>query len=867
VGNREHRRARDSVVTIATVLGVVAAMGFTLFGLGAAEHAVAGYDASSWLWSSPKGEVARVNGATGRVDTRFHVPGSDGHVVQVSQTDRYLVLRDQSTGLVSAIDLASLQVAASAPTTAGLGITIAMHEDAVFIVDSVQGAVRQLDPLSLVPVGEPMRFPPGIAGGTFDGNGLLWIAVPSEGTVVAVRPALSPRANQSAAAKGRAGPGGGQGGSVDRTPREARTVPVADPDHELVVAALDDGVAVLDRTTSALTTLRGERTRTVALELAGPGAMPARIAGADVPVTIVDDRHVYVVNNDKIYDFAVPGTGPRLKPCVAWSGRFYCADDATGTVYALNQTGQLIGTLTVRDAGGPLELEVRERHLFINAPDSSTAQVVDEEHRVRVVDKYARNILGAEPPPKQPPAAPPKPVVGKPGPPRSVTASAGNASARVAWGPANPNGAPILRYVIEGGPKPVTVSAKQRSLEITGLVNGQTYRFSVHAVNAKGAGAKRNSNPIVPTSDVPDPPTAVTAKENPNGTVTLTWPAANGQGRKIVRYAVTAIGVGKTEEIGAAPGPTLTTEAGALEYGTQYAFTVVSINDKGASSVASPVSNSVVPFTKPGAVKNLAAATVADQKGAIRATWRAADENGRPITRYVVSAGGRDQPVTGTAVALTGFGDGEDVTVSVKAVNLAGEGAADTATARTIAPPTLTLTGKSGGYNSISVSLGINDNGSPTSCTISVNNSPAGAINCSGGTVGGLWPGNTYSFTVSATNAAGAARPASDSVGTPALFGSVICGDQNECGLNSQGGGIWVYTTPSQNGRAVDDTSSPSRYQATCWANGDAVINAEPWGGRQDRRWIRIKFEGDNYIPFAWFRLDDGDNPGMLPGC
>jgi len=856
---------RNSIVTIGTVLGIVAAMGLTLFGLGAADHAVASFDASSWLWSSTRSELARVNGATGRVDTRYKIPDATGHSMQVNQTDRYLVLRDQNTGLISAVDLSSLKIAATSPTTAGLGITVALHEDAVFVIDSVQGAVRQLDPLTLAPVGDLVRFPPGITGGTFDGNGLLWLAVPTEGTVVAVRPAATGRTPRS--------PPGGQGGTADLTPREARTVPVAEPNHELVVSALDDGVAVLDKTTNALTTLRGQKTRTVVLDLDGPGTMPSRTAGPDVPVTIVDDRHVYVVNGDRVHDFTVPGAGARLRPCVAWAGRLYCADEATGRVYALSQTGQLLDTLAVRGANGPLELDVREHHLFINAPNSQRATVVDEKHRVRVVDKYANNVLGGDPPPPAPPAPPPKPTVGKPSAPRSVTASAGNASARVSWGPAAPNGSAIIRYVVEGAGKTVTVSAKQRALEVTGLVNGQSYRFSVHAVNGKGAGPKRMSNPVVPTSDVPNPPPSVTAKENPNGTVTVSWPPANGLGRKIARYTVTAIGAGRTEEIGTATRPTLTTQAGALDYGTQYAFTVVSVNDKGGTSKPSPTSNTVVPYAKPGAVAGLAAATVPNQRGAIRATWQPATDNGRPILRYVVSVAGRpDQSLTATAATLTGFADGQTVAVTVKAVNAAGDGPPATASARTIAPPTLTVTATSAATNSITVRLSVNDNGGPTTCQISVNGSAPANIGCTGGTVGGVWPGNSYPFTVTARNAAGAAPPVGGSVATPALFGTVLCNDPGECGLNSPGGGIWVYSAPTQNpppGRAVGDTSSPSRHQATCWTTDSdgLTIEARPWGGKRDNRWIRIKFQGDNYIPFAWLRLDGGDNIGQLPRC
>jgi len=848
-------------VTLGTVIGLVGVMAVTLFGIGAANNAIANYDANSWMFSSNKGEVARVNGVTGRVDTRYKVSDSQGHTVQVTQTDRYVILHDLNTGKVSVLDLSSLQIAATTQTTAGLGVTIALHSDAAFVIDSVQGVVSQLDPATLVPVGEPLRFPPGIDGGTFDNNGRLWLLVPSEGTVVAISPTLPPSVK----------PGGGTGGAALGDPKVVKTVPVGDPSHDLAMSVLDTGVAVLDKTAATLVTLRGNDSHTVPLAMSGPGDMPVRTIGADVPVTVVDDRHVYVVNGDKVADFTVPGNSPKLRPCVAWAARFYCADDATGTVYVLDSAGKLANTITIPNAGGPLELEVRENHLFINAPNSSGARVVDDRHRVKVVDKYASNVLGADPPPNPPPPPPTKPAVGPPGAPTKVTASAGNAQARITWGPAAPNGSDILMYVIEGDGKVHKVGADQRSFDVPELTNGQQYRFTVYAVNGKGAGPKRAANPVVPTSDVPDPPVAVTAAEKGDGTVTVTWPVANGQGHKVVRYDVTAIFRGGQAPAGEATGTSLTIAAGKLTYGRQYAFTVASINDLGANSKPSPVSNTVVPFTVPDRPVNLVAAQVPNQRGAIQVSWRAPQDNGRPILRYVVKPStGPSQDVTGTSATLGGFGDGALVTVSVTAVNAAGPGPAATANARTINQPTLTLLGSSGGYNSVTVSFSANDGGgSPATCRLAVAGAGAASGSCAGTslTVGGLWPGNGYGYTVTITNAANMSVSARGSQPTTALYGTVLCSVPSYCGRGAPGGGIWVYTTPSQNGSTVGDVFAPDRYQATCWTTGSATINAVPYGGKQDNRWIRIRFGGDNYLPFAWFRLDSGDNPGMLPHC
>jgi hypothetical protein len=850
LGKLAHRRG--GIVTFGVIIALLIGIGATLFGLGVADHALASSNASAWLWSSTKGEVSRVNAETGKVDTRYRVIDAQGHVIQVSQTDRYLVLRDLTTGKVSSLDLATLQISATSQTTAGLGVTVVMSGESAFIIDAVQGVIRQLNPLSLSPIGDPLRFPPGITGGTFDAAGLLWLVVPSQGTVVAVQPApLKPSK-----------------GAALTTASVVRTIPVADPGHDLAMSTLDSGVAVLDDTATTLTTVRGDKVHTVALPLSGAGTLPARSTADNIPVTVVDDRHVYVVNGSQVSSFTVPGSGGPLAPAVPFAGRLYVADNSTGTVFVLDTTGRLVSSIAIRDAGGALELQVRGEHLFINAPDSATARVVDSHNRVKVVDKYANNIPGGDPPPNPPPPPPPKqPSVGPPGAPSSVLASAGNSAAHVSWGAAPANGSTVTRYVVEGDGTTHMVGGGQRSVDITGLVNGQQYRFTVYAVNAKGAGPKRTSNAVVPTSDVPDPPASVAAREQKDGTVTVTWPAANGQGHRIAQYSVTAISAGTQAQIGTAAGTSLVIKAGGLTYGTQYAFTVTAVNDKGANSKTSPVSNTVVPYTVPNAPRSVRARTV-DAQGSVQVDWQAAADNGRAITKYLVTAGSSTQTVTGAMTAtLTGFGNGATVNVTVKAVNAAGTGAGASATARTIDKPTITAGNPAGpGYNSISVPFTVNGNGGATTCTITVNGGAARGVACTGTTVTGLWPGNTYNYTVTAANKAGSVN-FTGSQATPKLSGTVVCTNNGYCGRGSTTGGIWVYTTPTQTGTAAGSVFAPAREQAQCWTTDSkgATIDAQPWGGKKDNRWIRISYSGNNYIPYAWLNLDAAI--GTLPHC
>ena len=858
-------RDRGSLVTVATVLSLVAGLALTALGLGAADQAVASYDAASWVWSRAKGEVARINGVTAKVDTRVDVPNAQGHQVEISQSDRFAILRDVNTGVVSSMDLTSLQVFATTPTTSGIGVSVALRDDAAFVIDAVQGVVRQIDPRTLTPIGDALRYPPGITGGVFDGAGRLWIAVPSEGTVSAITPAPLPSRSDGASG-----------------PTLARTATVAPPSHDLAISTLDSGVAVLNRTTNALTTVAADQQTTTTLPLAGPGSLAPRTDGAAVPVTVSDERQVYVVRDGTVRsEFRVPGDGARVQPAVAWEGFFYIADDATGVVHVFDAAGRPQRSIEFANAGGALELEVRESYLFINAPGSSTARVVDDAHGVRVVDKYADDVLGGDKPPTPPTPPPPpkprKPVVSTPGPPRNVRAAAGNAEARVTWQPAYPNGAAISRYVVAGAGRTMTVGANQRAVDVTGLTNGETYTFEVHAVNGKGAGPSRRSNPVRPTAEVPDPPAAASATAKPDGTVTVSWPAANGQGLDIRRYTVTAISDGSSAPAGDATGTSLTIRAGQLAYGRQYAFSVVAVNERGAGSKPSPISNSVVPFAKPDRPGAVDATTVADQAGAIRVTWSAPADNGRPISRYTVTAAGRSTDVTGgTSVTLTGFGTGQTVAVEVRAVNEAGAGDPAAATARTVDRPTVTITGSSATFNTATVTFSVAAGGGAASCSVAADNGGGSASgSCSSLTVRGLKPSTAYTFTISARNAAGTAtklRPQT----TQALYGIATCtnganGDTaHYCDADVPGrnGNEIFSVTRQDNSKQVGWARPGTRLQAYCRKAGEEVYAYIYNHDKRSTWWVQVNYDGARpYIPWAWLNLDGGDDINDLPTC
>jgi hypothetical protein len=152
-----------------------------------------------------------------------------------------------------------------------------------------------------------------------------------------------------------------------------------------------------------------------------------------------------------------------------------------------------------------------------------------------------------------------------------------------------------------------------------------------------------------------------------------------------------------------------------------------------------------------------------------------------------------------------------------------------TATARTSAPQ-LNFTGTSG-YNAVGVTFTPNNKGGAALCRVQVAGAGSAQRNCATApmtlTVNGLWPNNSYNFTVSITSAAGSAS-ATGSRGTSTLRATVVCGDPSYCGS-----GIWIYSTTSQSNpnNAVGRFVAGNQFLPECNRAGDDV-NAQPWGGR-----------------------------------
>jgi subtilisin family serine protease len=171
-----------------------------------------------------------------------------------------------------------------------------------------------------------------------------------------------------------------------------------------------------------------------------------------------------------------------------------------------------------------------------------------------------------------------------PGAPRSVVASAGDASAKVTWSaPLTNGGSSITAYTATSNPGGKTcTTGGALKCTVSGLVNGHSYTFTVRATNAVGTGPPSNeSNSVTPrppdtTAPVTATPTVrLLANQTVNASLTLrvSWPPASDPSG-IARYDLfQSTNGGAWMQVSLAT-PTSTSVDRTLAIGKTYAFTV-----------------------------------------------------------------------------------------------------------------------------------------------------------------------------------------------------------------------------------------------------------------------------------------------------
>jgi hypothetical protein len=494
------------------------------------------------------------------------------------------------------------------------------------------------------------------------------------------------------------------------------------------------------------------------------------------------------------------GRGDYSAP-VASDGAAVVVDRTNGTVLTFDADGKRrADTSLPRTAGNVRVMRGQDGLVYIDDQNGDHTTVVGADGSVSIV-----TLLGTNPPsdhqpaPRRTPQAPPSatqqqrgqapvrssgsPVrvnASAPGAPTLVSAQAGNATVAVSWGAAPDNGAPIMNYrltwqdaanKVPGGS--LTVPGAQLSTVVRNLNNGSTYVFTVSATNRIGTGPGAESPPVTPSSDVPGSPNNVQATAAPDGSVTVTWSAADGEGHQITGYSVTATGSdGSSANVGSAINGTRTTVGSGLTPGVGYTFTVTATNDTGLAGPASSPSNSATPYVPAAAPGTLAAAPSDSQ---LKLTWSQPGLGGGDLVAYQVSGQGlAPQTVNGNSATFGGLSNGTSYAFTVRAITQehgraggpTASGAAASITAMPGTAPSVTVTGATAVYDrAVVVHVTVDDHNSGTvTCQVILNGAQAWSGNCAGSqdiSISGLAYSTNYDVYVQPSNSIGTG-PVSD---------------------------------------------------------------------------------------------------------
>jgi titin len=240
-----------------------------------------------------------------------------------------------------------------------------------------------------------------------------------------------------------------------------------------------------------------------------------------------------------------------------------------------------------------------------------------------------------------------------PSQPTSLKAVGGNGQITLSWMPPSDNGGlPILDYKIYNNNVDIG-STTSNSFVVSGIVNNQTYNFSVSTKNLSGYGPTTPSISCVP-SEIQDAPQNLIAIPG-NGQVKLEWTSPNNLNQyKIYRERV---------EIATSNNNYLDTD---LINGNTYQYQIKLVGGNQISSIlAMPISNTPDTPTGLSATSGIASVSL---------SWNSPYNGGSPITEYKVYRDGVEIATTSSTTYTDSGITENNYNYSVSAINSIGEG-------------------------------------------------------------------------------------------------------------------------------------------------------------------------------------------------
>ena len=596
VGSRGFLSAGTAVVLLVSSMAMVVGSGFS-FGETKLKDGV------TWIFNRKDGEVARVNGSSGKVDLKIALPGSTGKDLELVQRDDHVLVVDPATGQVASLDVNGLEVAARTDFGSAEDLDVVLGDDAAYVVDRVAGTVQRIDPVSLERLGEPVRVGEDLSEGVADDAGRLWVARGATGEIVRIDP-------------------DGEAGL-----REAVRRGLADPGATLEITTTEGGIVVTDTTSGRQWRLDADGNEIGSIEVAVPEQVveerytPPASEGPYVPITTDYDDGPGVV----VPPAAPGGGGPVQEPipvddlpvdglrdadlgaAVALGDRVYLPIPGEGVLVVLDRDGVYLETISVPGEGDFL-LILDDGRLWVNDPDDPSALRIDGDGTVTEVEKAADAVPTTPPTtpeapdpdpddpdaptPPDPDGGDPSPTTTTPAPPTTTTpsptttavpitvpptttttrpgpttttepvpdpkrpqapvglvATPGDASVALRWGAAPDGGARLQRQDLSWTPEAgcgragsarLAGDAVSHDLAAPAVENGCTYSFSLTATNRVGTGPAATAS-ARPSSDQPATPAAPVARLEPlEGATTVQWTVPDLKGQALTGFALVA---------------------------------------------------------------------------------------------------------------------------------------------------------------------------------------------------------------------------------------------------------------------------------------------------------------------------------------
>ncbi len=692
------RRQSRGAAELSVVLGVVSLVAGVLFGNGLSRTAVELVDGLTWLTDDPEGDVIQVNPALGRTEVRRSVadPGND---LSLAQHDGYLYVIDNTDGVLSVIDVSTLDQAGRRGVPGDGAAETLTDGTTVFLVDRTAHTVAAIDPVTADEIGRIWVERRGLADVAVDGQGTLW-SLDRTGLLTALRWSTTDAA------------------FVEQDSH------VVDARGDAVVVAHDVGVTVAGSDPGVVQqvgTGSEVRTSTDALGdgLLAPTRTPAELTAVSSPATST----VAVLAEDRLAEVAVDASGCESpgRPEV-FAGRVYVPCAGAAMVLQLDARGQLAGPAIRTPRGEDPELVLDGDTLLINVPGAPTGVAVDEDGSTREFSRVGDDDAVSDPQelrlpdtesetdteesqerepdatstpdaedgdagrdgsrggdedggkdggkdpqppgptntptatptatptqtptetPTQTPTQTPTETASTPGTPGDVRASVlGSELVQVDWSYSGPT-PDSFTVGPPGGAALATVGGSERSATVA-VTPGESSSF---VVTASLGGRTATSAPSNTVTTQPDPvlgtPASVQASVVSSTQVQVGWSYA---GDVPDEFVMTTTGGTEVGRVGGAQRQAVVTVAA----GDQVAFRVTA--RLGGESATSGASNAVTPAEAPGQTPGLSAAGVyagtwQAPTYTVTASWSAAPANGSAITGYrvTISTGTRSETVT-----------------------------------------------------------------------------------------------------------------------------------------------------------------------------------------------------------------------------